>query len=204
VRSTKAPALDVHAFLEEAGIATRTVEFTRGEAVFLQGDAARDVMYVQRGGVTLSVRAGRREVVVAMLGPGDFFGEGCLAGQPLRIGSATAVTASSILVLKKSKMLDLLHTHTELADRFIAYMLDANIRIEQDLTNQLFNHEEKRLARTLLLLARYGSRDEPQRVVPRVSWRTLAKMVGTTPAKVAFFMKRFKGVHRGRPWAHGQ
>jgi CRP/FNR family transcriptional regulator, cyclic AMP receptor protein len=130
--------------------------------------------------------------VVAMVGPGDFFGEGCLAGQPARMGSATAITSTTILVLKKAKMVRLLHKQPELADRFIAHMLGTNIRIEQDLTNQLFNHDEKRLARTLLLLARYGKQDTPQRILPQMSQQKLAKIVGTTRAKIVFFMKKFK------------
>jgi CRP-like cAMP-binding protein len=132
-----------------------------------------------------------REAVVAMVGPGDFFGEGCLAGQPVRMGSATAVTLSTILVLKKDRMVRLLHKQPELANRFIDHMLGTNIRFEQDLTNQLFNHDEKRLARTLLLLARYGKQDKPQRVLPQISQQKLAKMVGTTRANVGFFMKKF-------------
>jgi CRP-like cAMP-binding protein len=142
--------------------------------------------------VKLSVRSKTgREAVVAMLGPGDFFGEGCLAGQPVRMGSATAITLSTILVLKKEKMVRLLHKQPELADRFIAHMLGTNIRIEQDLTNQLFNHDEKRLARKLLLLARYGKQDKPERVLPHMSLEKLAKMVGTTRPQVDFFMKKF-------------
>jgi CRP-like cAMP-binding protein len=181
------------AFFDSAGIAKTIAEYRRGEVIFSQGDPSASVLYIQKGGVKLSVLSKLgREAVVAMLGPGNFFGEGCLAGQPVRMGSATAITLSTILVLTKAKMLGLLHTQPELADRFIAHMLDRNIRIEEDLIDQLFNHHEKRLARTLLVLARYGRHDEPQRVLPQMSQQTLAKMVGTTRAKVNFFMKKFK------------
>ena len=127
-----------------------------------------------------------------MLGPGEFFGEGALAGQPLRMANATALTLSAILVLKKQKMLRLLHKQPDLADRFITHMLGTNIRIEEDLLRQLFNQDEKRLARTLLLLARYGTTAEPERVLPKVSPQKLAKMAGTTRSKVDYFMNKFK------------
>jgi CRP-like cAMP-binding protein len=127
-----------------------------------------------------------------MLGPGEFFGEGCLAGQPIRMGEATAITASTILVLKKERMLRLLHKKRDLADRFISHMLGTNIRIEEDLLGHLFNHDEKRLARALLLLARYGMDEEPERLLPNISSHRLAKMAGTTRSNVNFFMKKFK------------
>ncbi|PYR78565.1 MAG: Crp/Fnr family transcriptional regulator, partial [Acidobacteria bacterium] len=143
--------------------------------------------------VKLSVLAKTgREAVVAMLGPGEFFGEGCLAGQPRRVGSATAITGSTILSVKKWEMVRLLHKQHELSDRFIAHVLARNIRIEEDLLDQLFNSNEKRLARTLLLLARYGKQDKPERVVPRISQDLLAQIVGTTRARVNFFLKRFR------------
>ena len=127
-----------------------------------------------------------------MLGPGDFFGEGCLAGQPVRMGSATALTSSTILQVDKDQMVRLLHKQHSLSDRFIAHMLARNIRIEEDLVDQLFNSSEKRLARTLLLLARYGKQDAPQKAVPKISQETLAEMVGTTRSRVNFFMNKFK------------
>ena len=130
--------------------------------------------------------------VVAMLGPGDFFGEGCLAGQPVRMGSATAITPSVILLINKDKMIRLLHKQHAMSDRFIAHMLARNIRIEEDLIDQLFNSSEKRLARTLLLLARYGKHDKPVRAVPPISQETLAEMIGTTRSRVNFFMKKFQ------------
>src|ERR1035437_8707477 len=187
------PAFNAQTFLESAGIAKTIVEYGRGETIFRQGDACEDVMYVQSGGVKLSVvsKTGR-EAVVAMLGPGDFFGEGCLAGQAVRMGSATAITPSVILLVAKAKMVRLLHKQHALSDRFIAHMLSRNIRIEEDLIDQLFNSSERRLARALLLLARYGKQDTPVRAVPKISQETLAEMVGTTRSRVNFFMKKFE------------
>jgi CRP/FNR family cyclic AMP-dependent transcriptional regulator len=130
--------------------------------------------------------------LVAMLGPGDFFGEGCLAGQPLRIGTATAITPTTALVIEKSEMIRVLHAEHEFSDRFITFMLARNIRIEEDLVDQLFNSSEKRLARTLLLLARYGQDDTPQKVLPKISQEMLAEMVGTTRSRVNFFMNKFR------------
>jgi CRP/FNR family transcriptional regulator, cyclic AMP receptor protein len=181
------------AHLDSSGIARTIVKYGRGEAIFVQGDPCAHVMYIQSGGVKLSVtsKAGR-EAVVAMLGPGDFFGEGCLAGQPFRMGSATAITPSAILRVAKQKMMGLLHKQHAISDRFIAHMLARNIRIEEDLIDQLFNSSEKRLARALLLLARYGKQDKPIRVVPKVSQATLAEMVGTTRSRVNFFLNKFK------------
>jgi CRP-like cAMP-binding protein len=150
-------------------------------------------LYIQRGGVRLSVanEAGK-EAVVAVLAPGDFFGEGCVAGQPLRTGTATAITPITALVIEKTEMIRALHHEHAFSDRFITYMLSRNIRIEEDLVDQLFNSSEKRLARTLLLLARYGAQDEPQRVLPKVSQETLAEMIGTTRSRVNFFMNKFR------------
>jgi CRP/FNR family cyclic AMP-dependent transcriptional regulator len=180
------PAFSAQEFLESSGAAKTVVEYARGETIFSQGDASEDVLYIQTGGVKLSV------VSKAMLGPGDFFGEGCLAGQPLRMGSATALTPSAILLVGKEKMVRLLHQQHAMSDRFISHMLSRNIRIEEDLIDQLFNSSEKRLARALLLLARYGKQDTPARVVPKISQETLAKMVGTTRSRVNFFLNKFK------------
>ncbi len=193
VASPAAAPFDVRDYLESAGLARPVVKFPRNSHVFRQGDAADHVMHIQSGGVKLSVvsKAGR-EAVVAMLGPGDFFGEGCLAGQKLRMGSATAVTPSAILVVPKQAMVGLLHKQHDMSDRFIAHMLVRNIRIEEDLIDQLFNSSEKRLARALLLLARYGQQDTPARVVPRLSQETLAEMIGTTRSRVNFFLNKFK------------
>jgi CRP/FNR family transcriptional regulator, cyclic AMP receptor protein len=186
-------AFNASAFLESSGIARRIVDYQRADAIFTQGDPCDHVMYIQKGAVKLSVlsKAGR-EAVVAMLGPGEFFGEGCLAGQPVRMGTATATTESTILRIDKKQMVRLLHKQHALSDRFIAHMLARNIRIEEDLIDQLFNSSEKRLARTLLLLARYGKHDKPVRAVPPISQATLAEMVGTTRSRVNFFMKKFQ------------
>jgi CRP-like cAMP-binding protein len=183
----------VQAFLDSSGLARKIVEYRRDEVIFTQGDDCDSVMYIQKGAVKLSVLSKTgREAVVAMLGPGDFFGEGCLAGQPMRMGSATATASSMVLVVEKAKMVRLLHKQHALSDRFISHMLARNIRIEEDLVDQLFNSSEKRLARTLLLLARYGKQDRPQKVVPRISQETLAEMVGTTRSRVNFFLNKFK------------
>ncbi len=153
----------------------------------------RYVFYIQHGGVKLSVLSKTgRQAVVAMLGPNEFFGEGCLAGHPVRIGSAVATTSSTILAVDKTHMARLLHDQRGMSDRFIAHMLTRNIRIEEDLVDQLFNSSEKRLARTLLLLARYGLHDKPIRAVPPVSQETLAEMVGTTRSRINFFMRKFQ------------
>ena len=184
---------NAQAFLDSAGLAKTIVEYGRDEVIFTQGDASEHVLYVQSGGVKLSVLSKTgKEAVVAMLGPGDFFGEGCLAGQLIRMGSATAITPSAILRVEKAQMVRLLHRQHEMSDRFIAHMLTRNIRIEEDLIDQLFNSSEKRLARTLLLLARYGKEDKPIRTVPRVSQETLAEIVGTTRSRVNFFLNKFK------------
>jgi CRP-like cAMP-binding protein len=184
---------DARVFLDEAGVARRVVEFRAKAAAFVQGDPAKTVMYIQQGSVKLSVVNGSgKEAVVAVLGPGDFFGEGCLAGQTLRIGTATAITPTTVLVIEKNEMIRVLHAEHEFSDRFITYMLTRNIRIEADLVDQLFNSTEKRLARALLLLARYGKEDQPQRILPTVSQETLAQTIGTTRSRVNFFMNKFK------------
>jgi len=188
-----APAFNARAFLQSAGVAKTVARYGRGDAVFTQGEPCEHVMYIQTGGIKLSVLSKNgREAVVAMLGPGDFFGEGCLAGQPFRMGSATAMTPSTVLLVEKEKMVGLLHRQHAMSDRFISHMLSRNIRIEEDLIDQLFNSSEKRLARTLLLLARYGKQDRPVRVVPKISQETLAEMVGTTRSRVNFFLNKFK------------
>ena len=189
----RTPGFNARAFLESAGLSKKIVGYGRSEAIFSQGDRCDAVMYIQKGGVKLSVLSKTgREAVVAMLGPGDFFGEGSLAGQPFRMGSATALTPSTILLVDKQDMVELLHKQHGMSDRFISYLLARNIRIEQDLIDQLFNSSEKRLARTLLLLARYGKQDRPVRVVPRITQETLAEMVGTTRSRVNFFLNKFK------------
>ena len=174
------------------GPARRIAKYREGEVIFAQGDAGDDVRYVQKGAVKLSVLSHLgKEAVVAMLTPGDFFGEGALAGQSLRIGTAAAVVASSVLIIDKAAMTRLLHEEPAFADRFLSYMLSRNMRIEADLVDQLFNSSEKRLARTLLLLARYGGAN-PQRTLPRISQETLAEMIGATRSRVNFFMNKFR------------
>ena len=190
---TTASGFDAQAFLDSAGVAKRIVEYRRNEVIFAQGERGESVFYIQKGGVKLSVvsKTGK-EAVVAMLGPTDFFGEACLADQTLRIGSATAVTPSTVLVIARAQMAKVLHEQNKMADRFIAHMVMRNVRIEQDLIDQLFNSSEKRLARALLLLARYGKVDKPVRVVPKISQETLAEMIGTTRSRVNFFLNKFK------------
>jgi len=195
--SRKAPkpcaAFDLQRFLTSSGVPRTVVEYSRGESIFGQGEPSSHVLYIRSGGVKLSVLSkSGREAVVAMLGPDDFFGEGCLTGQPLRMGSASAMTPSVILMIRKDEMARLLHTEPAMSDRFISHMLTRNLRIEEDLIDQLFNSSEKRLARALLLLARYGKQDKPARVVPRVSQETLAEMIGTTRSRVNFFLNKFK------------
>jgi len=185
---------DVGAFLESAGSARKIVEFHPSEVIFSQGDPCESVMYLQSGSVKLSVLSKTgREAVVGLLGPGDFFGEGCLTGQPVRIGSATALVNSGVLLIEKEAMVSLLHKQHDFSDRFITHMLARNIRIEEDLVDQLFNSSEKRLARTLLLMARYGNKEtKPQTVLHNLSQETLAEMVGTTRSRVNFFMNKFR------------
>ena len=190
---SRAPSFDVKLFLDSAGLGRKVGKFRGKEIVFAQGDAARNVMYIQEGGVRLTVvNETGKEAVVAILGPGDFFGEGCLAGQSICMATATAIAPTTVLVIEKSEMIRALHEEHEFSDRFIAHMLARNVRVEEDLIDQLFNSSEKRLARTLLLLARYGAQDHPQRVLPKVSQEMLAEMIGTTRSRVNFFMNKFR------------
>jgi CRP/FNR family transcriptional regulator, cyclic AMP receptor protein len=180
-------------FLESAGVKRTLATYARGKMVFAQGDPATDVLYIQDGGVRLSVvSSAGREAVIATLGPREFFGEGCLAGQQTRMGSATTTSPSTILVIEKAEMVRVLHKESALSDLFLAHVLSRNIRIEEDLVDQLFNSSERRLARALLLLARYGHDDTPIRAIPTVSQEILAEMVGTTRSRVNFFMNRFR------------
>jgi len=186
------PEFDVEAFLKSTAPMGLVVDYRPGQVVFAQGEAAADIRYIQKGTIKLSVlsRIGK-EAVVAMLGPGDFFGEGALAGQTVRIGTATAAGASSVLIIEKNVMVRLLRDEPTFSSRFISYMLNRNIRIEADLVDHLFNSSEKRLARALLLLARYGETN-PQRTVPKISQETLAEMIGATRSRVNFFMNKFR------------
>ena len=186
-------SFDAQTFLDSAGVKRKSKEVIKTEVIYSQGEPAINVMYLQKGGVKLSVVNGAgKEAVVAILGPGDFFGEGCMAGQTVRMGTATAMTTGTIYVIEKKEMLKVLHEQHALSDQFIAFMLARNIRIEEDLIDQLFNSSEKRLARTLLLLARYGKADQIHGVLPHISQETLAEMIGTTRPRVNFFMNKFK------------
>jgi CRP-like cAMP-binding protein len=184
---------ELRSFLDSAGVARRVVKYRSGQGIYRQGGAADTVMYVQSGGVKLSVvsKVGK-EAVVAILGPGNFFGEGALTGAPVRLGNATAMEPSSVLVIGKDEMARLLHEHQTLSSRFIAHLLARNIRVEADLVDQLFNSSEKRLARALLLLARYGKQEDPHRTLPKISQEMLAEMVGTTRSRINFFMNKFR------------
>jgi CRP/FNR family transcriptional regulator, cyclic AMP receptor protein len=204
-KSTQKPGFDPQVFLNSAGVARKVTAFRKKETIFSQGDICKDVLYIQEGGVRLSVvnEAGK-EAVVAILGPGDFFGEGCLAGQPIRMGTATAIAPTKTMVIEKKEMIRVLHEEHEFSDRFIAYMLVRNIRVEEDLIDQLFNSSEKRLARTLLLLARYGAPGDPQQSLPKVSQESLSEMIGTTRPRVNFFMNKFRKLGFIRYNNHGK
>ena len=186
-------AFNAQVFLDSAGVTRRIVKFLRSQRIYSQGDPATTVLYIQRGGVKLSVvNSVGKEGVVAVLGPGDFFGEATIAGHSVRVRTATAITPTTVLAIDKNEMIRVLHSEHEFSDRFISYMLSRNIRVEEDLADQLFNSTEKRLARTLLILARYGKEGELERVLPKVSQETLAEMIGSTRSRVNFFMNKFK------------
>jgi len=184
---------DTEDFLHSTGVARTMVVFEKKDALFSQGDPCKSIMFIQKGEVKISVvsKTGK-EAVVGMLGHGDFIGEGGLAGQPMRMATATAISQVTALVIDNTEMFRVLHAETAFSDRFITYMLRRNVRIEEDLIDQLFNSSEKRLARTLLLLARYGKEDSPHRVLPKIPQETLAEMIGTTRSRVNFFMNKFK------------
>jgi CRP/FNR family cyclic AMP-dependent transcriptional regulator len=167
--------------------------FSKKQAIFVQGDPSDAVFYIQKGKVRLTVvsKTGR-EATIGILNDGDFFGEGCLAGQPLRLCSATAITDCSVMRIDKTSMMEVLHREHAFSDMFVAYLLTRNIRYEEDLVDQLFNSSEKRLARMLLLLAHFGKDGKPESVIPKISQETLAEMVGTTRSRVSFFMNRFR------------
>ncbi|HSK11125.1 MAG TPA: Crp/Fnr family transcriptional regulator [Vicinamibacterales bacterium] len=193
MRPTHEPPFDAQSFLDATAVNGTVVSYAALKTIYSQGGPADTILYIQNGEVKLSVISSTgREAIVAILQPRDFFGEGALAGQLLRIGNATAHTDCTILAIDKADMQRLLHEEHALSDRFIAHLLTRNSRIEEDLIDQLFNSAEKRLARVLLLLARYGEQDRPQRAIPTISQETLAEMVGTTRSRVNFFMNRFK------------
>jgi CRP/FNR family cyclic AMP-dependent transcriptional regulator len=184
---------DAQAFLETAGFGKRVASYSRKAVIFSQGDPCDSVMYLRTGAVELSVLShSGKEAIVATLSTGDFLGEGALAGHPVRLETATATALTTVLVVPKRQMIRLLHSHHTFSDRFIAHMLMRNSRLESDLVDQLFNSSERRLARALLMLARYGKGEKPQRLLPKISQETLAEMVGTTRSRVNFFMNKFK------------
>jgi CRP/FNR family transcriptional regulator, cyclic AMP receptor protein len=184
---------DAQGFLDSAGVGRKVAEYGSKETIFNQGDPATSVLYIQKGSVKITVinEAGK-EAVVAILGEGDFLGEGCLVGQPLRMATAAKVIPCTILVVEKSEMIRVLHAERTLSDRFIKHVLSRHMRVEQDLIDQFFNSSEKRLARALLLLAHFGEQDQPPGVVPKVSQETLAEMVGTTRSRINLFMNKFR------------
>jgi CRP/FNR family transcriptional regulator, cyclic AMP receptor protein len=192
IRPGEKSALSARNFLDSVGITRSIAEYRRSQRIYTQGDPATTALYIQRGGVKLTVvNPVGKEAVVAVLGPGDYFGEGIMVGQSIRMGTATAIVATTVLAMKKSEMVRLLHTEQEFSDRFITYMLSRNIRSEEALIDQLFNSAEKRLARALLLLAGSGIQDRHEKLLPKLSQETLAEMIGTTRSRVNFFMKKF-------------
>jgi len=193
MRNPTALALDPIAFLAGIENGRTTREYVSKQVVFSQGDAADAVFYIRSGKVQLTVVSPRgKEAVIAVLERGSFFGEGCLTAQPLRMSTASATQPSSIIRVGRSTMVRLLHREPEFAELFTTYLLSRNVRIEEDLVDQLFNSSEKRLARVLLLLSHFGQESRPESVIPRVSQETLAAMVGTTRSRVSYFMNRFR------------
>lgn len=193
-RSARKHDFDAHAFLQSAGAARKFIEYGKRQVIFTQGDHANSVFYIQKGAVKLTiVNNTGREAVVAVLGPGDFIGEGCLARhQSTRLSTATSVTPSRLLAIDKREMIRVLYAEHSFLDHFLSYIVSRNIRVEEDLVDQLFNPSEKRLARTLLLLARYGKKSEPKDLLPKMSQEMLAEMIGTTRSRVNFFMNKFR------------
>ena len=184
---------DVKQFLATIGEGRKIVRARKKQRVYEQGAPCEALFYIQKGKVRLTVVSKNgKEATISILNPGDFFGEGALAGQPLRIGSATAMTDCELMRIEKKAMMLALHREHALSDMFVAYLLGRNIRYEEDLVDQLFNSSEKRLARILLLLAQFGKEGKPEKVIPRISQETLAEMVGTTRPRVSFFMNRFR------------
>jgi len=192
-KSPRKSAFDAQEFLESASVFSKVTKFRRTEIIFRQGDPSKHIYYIQEGGVKLSVlNSGGKEAVVGVLGRGEFFGEGCLTGLPCRGATAAAIAPSTVLAIEKEEMIRVLHAEHALSDRFISHMLARKMRLEEDLVDQLFNSSEKRLARTLLLLARYGKQGQPKKVLPHISQGMPAEMIGTTRSRVNFFMNKFK------------
>jgi CRP-like cAMP-binding protein len=191
--SKKLIKFDSKTFLSTINGGRKIVAFAKTQTIFVQGDSSDTVFYIQKGKVKLTVvsKVGK-EATIGILNEGDFFGEGCLAGQPLRLCSATAMTDSTVMKIDKKSMVEVLHREHAFSDTFVAYLLTRNIRYEEDLVDQLFNSSEKRLARILLLLAHFGKEGKPEIVIPKMSQETLAEMIGTTRSRVSFFMNRFR------------
>jgi CRP/FNR family cyclic AMP-dependent transcriptional regulator len=194
IKESKTKSFDPSIFLDASGMARKAAEFGKDEPIYCQGDPAKTVLYIQKGNVKFSVVNGSgKAAVVGMLGPNDFFGEGCMAGQLVRMGTATAITPTALLAIDKNELLHMLHTRHKLSNHFVEYMLIHNNRVEEDLIDQLFNSSEKRLARTLLVLGRYGkAQHQPDSELPNVTQETLSEIVGTTRSRVNFFMNKFR------------
>jgi CRP/FNR family transcriptional regulator, cyclic AMP receptor protein len=192
-KKSSANKFDVGQYLATSGIKRKVVTYRKGQSIFSQGEESGSVFYLQSGTVKIVVISSTgKEAVVALLHPGDFFGEGGISGQPLRVSTATAMEPSSALVIEKAEMIRVIHEENTFSDRFVAHMLKRNVRIEEDLVDQLFNSSEKRLARALLLIARYGNNEKPLKIVAQISQETLAEMVGTTRSRVSSFMNKFR------------
>jgi CRP/FNR family transcriptional regulator, cyclic AMP receptor protein len=195
-KKKKSPArrsFDVGQYLATSGVQKKLVTYRKGQTIFSQGQNSDSAFYLQSGAVKIGVISNTgKDAVVALLRPGDFFGEGCIAGQPLRVSTATAMETTSALVIQKAELIRVNHEEHEFSDRFVAHMLKRNVRIEEDLVDQLFNSSEKRLARALLLAARYGNNQKPLEIVAPISQETLAEMVGTTRSRINYFMNKFR------------
>jgi CRP/FNR family transcriptional regulator, cyclic AMP receptor protein len=191
---SKSESHESQTFLDTSGMARKVAEFRKDEQIYSQGDAAKSVMYIQKGNVKFSVVSATGNVaVVAMLGPTDFLGEGCMAGQSVRLGTATAITPTTLLAIDKNELLQMLRTQDKLSDSFVAYILSHKNRVEEALIDQLFNSSEKRLARALLVLGRYGKvQHQPDDELPIVSQETLSEIIGSTRSRVNFFMNKFR------------
>jgi CRP/FNR family cyclic AMP-dependent transcriptional regulator len=193
IKSNNGQTFNTQAFLDSARVARTVVQLRKSQQAFAQGDPATTVMYIQEGKVKLSVvNEVGKEAIVAILGPADFFGEGCLAGQSVRMGTATALLTTTVSVIQKNEMMRAIHSERTFPDRFMSYLLSRKLRTEEDLIDHLFNSSEKRLARALLLLTGYGKQEPPQKMLPKVSQEMLSEMVGTTRSRINFFMNRFR------------
>ena len=194
LRSRSKPPFEPQKFLAKTGLGRTVMVFRKGQIVFSQGDTADKVFYIQKGRIKLTVISKRgKEATIALLGSGDFLGEECIAAmQPVRMATATALMPGTLLKIERKEMMRVLHEENTFSDVFVTYLLARNMRVQEDLIDQLFNSSEKRLARALLLLARFGKEGAPETVIPKISQETLAEMIGTTRSRVSFFMNRFR------------